>query len=422
MPTKKGRVAIVFPEQVYPGKLGNTRMLVDLANALLRKGYEVRVFSLGREGKLLRSGTYREEVLPSPVATDSRTSSTRVIDYLGLALLQRQRTYYIINYNMALYEAVERFDPAFVVGLGRMLTDFMLRYRDSHAGVRALTITDDFRVVENSLRIRTDKARSSNPARHAAVSFMSSRFRAFSWEVYSRMVEGLDAVVYLTQEDRELAARRFPALAAKFHVLPTATCPEREVLKRSAHRISPTVKTVLFIGNSRHEPNAQAMEIIERTIAPRLPDKRFIILGSGTEARSVGNVEYTGYVSDAEKRRIIDGADVCIAPLVNGSGIKVKMLDYFMRCRPIIATPLALEGYPVRDGVQVVVEEDPERYADQILRLERDVKMREKLSRSCPSVCAYFSYGNIGDKWGAMLSSLSRSSKQAKKQPKRLPS
>ncbi len=407
---EKGRVAIVFPEQVHLGKQGNTRTLVSLASALSAKGYTVKLFSLGREHKLINEKGYSEEVVKSRIASDSRTSLVRLIDYAWLGLASSQYSYYIINNNRGLDRAVEQFKPVYLISLGRSLTDFLLRYRHAHAGVHTATITDDFRVVENSLEIRQEAAKQhgDSPARRALLSFASDRFLAFSWEVYSRMVEGLDAVAYLTPEDRRIAAKRFPKQAAKFHVLPTIACPSGEALKAPLHPTSRRIQRILFIGNGRHEPNAQAMALIRSTIAPRLRGKQFIFLGSGTERSVEGNVECLGYVSDEEKRRLIDTADLCIAPLMKGSGIKVKVLDYFMRCRPVLGTRLAFEGYPVRNNVNAVIEDKVENYARQILRLEKEVALRERLGRSGAKMCTHFSSERVGSDWDALLTKLSR--------------
>ncbi len=405
---QKQRIAILFPEQVHPGKVGGTHILVHLAPILSARGYEIKVFSLGREAQEISEGRYEEEVVQSNVSSDSRTPSVRALDYLSLAAFGSQYSYYIMNNSRELEEALDEYAPDSIITLGRLLTDFILRYKSTHDTL-CIAITDDFRVVENSLKIRLEaSARRDNPLKRSAVSFGSARFHDFSWGVYSRMVNGFDAIALLTDADKRLALSRFRGASGKLFVVPAASCPPEYLLKKPARRPARKISTILFIGNARHEPNLQAMEIIEQRIAPRLKNKRFIIVGSGMGAHIVGNVEYKGFVSEEEKFRIIDEADLCIAPLMKGSGIKVKMLDYFMRCKPVLASSLAFEGYAVKDNVNGVVEDSPDGYVTQILRLERDPELRNTLGLNAGRLCAYFSYDAIGDKWDALLTKLAK--------------
>ena len=406
MPTKtqKQRIAVLFPEQVYPGKVGATRMLLDLTHILLSRGYGAKVFSLGSEPKEISEGKYEESVVHSKISSDSRTGAARALDYLCLTAFGKQYSYYIMNNSKELEEALDEYAPGCLITVGRALTDFIIRYKETH-DLLCLTVTDDFRVVENSLQIRMDEASKANPIKRALVSFASSRFREFSWTVYSRMVDGLDAVVLLTEADRKFALSRFKGMSGKFFVMPTASCPPGNVLKRAVNKTSKKIDNILFIGNARHEPNLQAMEIIEQKIAPRLKDKHFIIVGSGMSAHGSGNVEYMGFVSEKEKFAIIDEADLCIAPLLKGSGIKIKMLDYFM-LRPVLATSLAFEGYEVKNDVNGVVENDPDRYVSQIMRLERSPELRARLGANASKLCDYYSYSNVGSKWDSLLAKL----------------
>ncbi len=60
---------------------------------------------------------------------------------------------------------------------------------------------------------------------------------------------------------------------------------------------------------------------------------------------------------------------------------------------PVVATPIAAEGMGLRDGVDVLIAEDAERFAEAILRLYRDEALWLTLSEAgLANVEAHFSF------------------------------
>lgn len=105
---------------------------------------------------------------------------------------------------------------------------------------------------------------------------------------------------------------------------------------------------LLFAGSLIGKHNATAVEWIVEQLAPGLPDGSCIILvGRGTERVSPrppdrAKVYALGEVEDVDT--LIAGADVCLAPLSSGAGVKTKVLHYLAHGRTVIGTPLAFEG------------------------------------------------------------------------------
>lgn len=112
-------------------------------------------------------------------------------------------------------------------------------------------------------------------------------------------------------------------------------------------------KSCVFVGNMPYAPNRRAaIRIIER-IAPKMPDFTFLIIGRESEAL-VGrvrshNVRLLGPVADLSAA--FGDAAVGLAPLEIGSGIKIKVITYLAAGMPVIATEVALRGFPDRDAV-----------------------------------------------------------------------
>jgi len=156
-------------------------------------------------------------------------------------------------------------------------------------------------------------------------------------------------------------------------------CHEREL---------PYSKTqdILFLGGFNHPPNVQAAKFFARRVMPllreRLPEVHFNIIGSG--ARAVvpelvsDRVRVLGYVPNLVEH--LDGARVFVAPLLAGAGLKGKVLDAISHGVPCVLSPVAAEGTGLTEGVDCLIANSPEEWADRVFRLYNDEALWNRLS------------------------------------------
>src|SRR6185369_17848392 len=108
---------------------------------------------------------------------------------------------------------------------------------------------------------------------------------------------------------------------------------------------------VLFVGFFRHEPNVEAVRYFCSDVLPRIravrPDVRFRIVGAYPPevVRRLGEregVEVTGGVEDIAPyyRR----AAVFVAPVLQGSGTRLKILEAMASGCPVVSTTIGAEG------------------------------------------------------------------------------
>jgi glycosyltransferase involved in cell wall biosynthesis len=113
---------------------------------------------------------------------------------------------------------------------------------------------------------------------------------------------------------------------------------------------------------------AQVLALVQR----RHPTTRVALVGrdDGPEVHALVNddVEVTGAVPDVAAA--LQRADVYVAPMVSGSGIKNKVLEAMAAARPVVATSLAMDG--IGAGAGVLVADDPESLAAHIAGLLDD--------------------------------------------------
>lgn len=399
----KKRVAILYSECITDSALGSTRTLFDLAR-LLSNNYEVKAFSLNTVNKKIKKDSIEEECFASKTTSDSRNKTIRIIDYTYLIFLKKQSSYNIMNNNKGLINSVISYKPDIIITLGRVLVDSVLTIKSSLPNAITFSITDDFRVVENAIKIRKSRFLKNNSGillklKLPLFNLTSKKYLEFSKNIYEKMLFNFDGIAFVTQIDEDLSQKNYSNHKSRFFVLPTASFSKDLILSNPKYPINENIHNIVFVGNCKHEPNIEAMSLIETKIAPLLKDKHFIIIGSNCEKKTKDNVTYTGFISDQEKDELLNKADLCIAPLLNGSGIKVKILEYFAKCKVVIGTSVAFEGYDIKNGETAVLEDNIDKYPKLILQLEKNKALREKLANSSNNVCKYFTYEETEKRW-----------------------
>jgi GT2 family glycosyltransferase len=146
-------------------------------------------------------------------------------------------------------------------------------------------------------------------------------------------------------------------------------------------------KDLLFIGGYSHPPNSDAIRWIASEILPRLreslPTIRMHVLGDVPDVArcelATDGLELHGRV--AELAPWLDSCLASLAPLRFGAGVKGKINMAMSHGVPVIATPIAVEGMQLTDGVDVLVADDAAAFVDAVQRLQRDDALWRQLSQ-----------------------------------------
>jgi glycosyltransferase involved in cell wall biosynthesis len=143
---------------------------------------------------------------------------------------------------------------------------------------------------------------------------------------------------------------------------------------------------IVFSGNLEYHPNVEAVRWFRTRIWPRVreraPGVEWRLLGANPAAvaQFVGGdprVRLIGTVDDAITH--LAEAKVCIAPLLSGSGTRFKILEAWAAGRAVVSTTLGAEGLGARDGEHLLLADDPDDFADAVLRLWSDASLRARL-------------------------------------------
>lgn len=132
----------------------------------------------------------------------------------------------------------------------------------------------------------------------------------------------------------------------------------------------PTVEkleAIVFSGNLEYHPNRAAVKFFARRVWPRLRRRwtnlRWRIVGKNPDAvlDLVGGdprVDLTGPVEDAVIE--LARARLAVAPLLSGSGTRVKILEAWAAGLPVVSTSIGAEGLEAEDGRHLMLADTPD--------------------------------------------------------------
>jgi len=196
-----------------------------------------------------------------------------------------------------------------------------------------------------------------------------------------------------------IEARR---LRAKCSYVFTASEPDRALLGLSASSVLPNIpfrpapietsalpasipaaaQVVLFVGTHMHAANRDGLRhFVARcwpSIRDQMPGARLRIVGSGgwevegDRLGTVPGVEIVGAVRELESEYA--GAALCIVPLLEGSGTKIKVLEALMYGRPVVASQHSTRGFEALLGSGLVAAVDDSQMIQECVAHLRDVE------------------------------------------------
>ena len=210
----------------------------------------------------------------------------------------------------------------------------------------------------------------------------------YAWWLEWLVCRDSDVVFATSSDDRRRLIELYGVAPDKVFVAPngvdveavTPASPTERVDAR--RRLALEGEDVLLFVGSFHPPNIEAVECLITSVAPRLPDKLFVIAGNVARnveaARLPKNVVWLDHVSDGVKTLLLQAADVALNPMFSGSGTNLKMLEYLAAGVPVVTTAIGARGLDLVDGEHAIVC-PVEEFPRQIGRVLRDDALRATL-------------------------------------------
>jgi len=228
------------------------------------------------------------------------------------------------------------------------------------------------------------------------------------WDFLERFaMEQSDLTIVVSKDEKDFVYREFGISRSTIFVVPNVI--EVPVKKCSKEELDELKKkwnlekkiVITFVGDLESVQNADAVRYITDELAPWFWKKRkdvvFVIIGRGKEnfCLNLPNIVFTGFVPSIIPFLYI--SDICIAPLRIGAGTKTKVLEYLAHGKPVITTPIGIEGLQnlrtneISECVPVIVSNIQD-FPSMLLKAVNDVdELKQKAIKYIPIIKKQYS-------------------------------
>ncbi len=281
---------------------------------------------------------------------------------------------------------VQEYDSDIVHADQLTMAQFALEARKTSGGPRPAIVFD----AHNAVWTIMERSREAAPwLLRPALGLEAARIKRYEAE----LVQQFDHTLAVSEVDKEklIEGRQTPGvddrgdLRAKVTVIPIAVdCDALRPVERQ-----PGSKNIMTMGTLYYPPNADGVRWFLREVYPRIrervPDCSLTIVGPRpprdiVEAgrQRADRIEVTGYVEDLEP--YFERAAVVVVPVRAASGMRVRILEALARGIAVVTTTTGLEGIEAVNGEHVLVGDEPEEFATQVVRLLNDAELGRRLA------------------------------------------
>jgi glycosyltransferase involved in cell wall biosynthesis len=210
------------------------------------------------------------------------------------------------------------------------------------------------------------------------------KIEAQSLRSYERKaLSAVDSVIAISTADA-LAFERLAGIRAV--VVPT-------FIERTATRTETTdAKALAYTGLLAWQPNALGLDWFCKDVWPLvragLPEATLTIAGPGLRKTPDGalavpalwqapGITTVGYVDDLED--VYRKSVAVIAPIIGGSGVRMKLLEAMRAGMPTVTTTDGAAGLDVQDGREMLIADDAKEFASRVVKLLNERALRSKM-------------------------------------------
>lgn len=384
------RILMILPRIPFPARDGAEVVMLETLKALADRGLSVHVFALNP------SRQRRDPNLLRPYCASSMVVNINT-DVNKLTLLRSLV-----------------FPPRVDIGTDTLpLSYWMSRFVDPNAIEelhRFVRVTGPFDVVHcetlftsiyglllaqepnrpvvvyrsHNVEWRIQERLSHEPGSSMAQRYVRRKLAKQTLESEKWIAQRVDAIATISKHDGDwYRSTKSSTLMQVVH--PGVTIPAEPQAQCGNH-------TIGFLGSLDWEPNRKGLSWFLDHVLPliqeHVPDVQCHIAGRGSQSfcqqRSMPEgVQCVGEVDSVAD--FYEKQSIAIAPLLSGSGVRIKLLESFALGKPVVTTAQGAEGLEIRQGEECMIADTPKAFASACVELLQDQQLRSKLGKAARS-------------------------------------
>jgi glycosyltransferase involved in cell wall biosynthesis len=171
-------------------------------------------------------------------------------------------------------------------------------------------------------------------------------------------------------------------------------------------------RSIVFVGGLDYFPNEVAVRWFASEVASRLgspPRFRLTVVGRAPEGVAAKlrspSIRFVGYVDDVALELSCHRAFV--APMVEGTGVKTKVLEAMAVGLPVVTTTAGVRGLAMEEGVHCLIADTGEEFVEKLERLALDPELATRIGAAGRAyVRDHFGPEVIQERWAKVLASV----------------
>lgn len=373
------KILLLAPRPPAPEYDGATVATMRAVRGLINAGAEVTLLSMRTEKQLTES--HPAVVKPPPYLSGySEVTVKTKIKLLPLItnLIFSNKPYDLVRFHSEAYlhaiESIlkrEEFDLIQCEGL------VMTTYLDEIRKLTRVPVVLRAHNLEHRIR-EMMAAGASSPLQRYYLGNLARRL--MKWE--TRAAEQYDALLPISDSD----SRWFSSQAAGRPLFLYETGAEEA---RYHHEAGTDQPTIGFLGPLTWLPNLEGVEWFTSRVWPlvldKIPQATLYLAGrrAGKERKDIysgKNIIYAGTPENSVS--FIASCNIMIAPILTGSGLRIKILEAMSTGRPVVATNTAAQGLAVEEGRELFITDDPGTFSDAIITLLTNPGLRHDMGQA----------------------------------------
>ena len=206
-------------------------------------------------------------------------------------------------------------------------------------------------------------------------------------------VGNFEHTLAVSEQDRQALLSALPdpvqraKVAEKITVIPIAVDTQQlQPLQRD-----PDSKKIVTLGTLHYLPNADGIRWFLNEVFPLVlaqeQGAHLTIIGKNPPPdfweqaqRDPDHLQVTGYVEDLAP--YLSSSAIMVVPVRAGGGMRVRILEAFARGIPLVTTTVGLEGIDAQDGREVLVHDEPGKFAQAVVDLLHSPDHQAKLAQA----------------------------------------